>query len=89
MAFNNSWYPWDLGKKNLYSLCHKKLRSWLELPINGTLDTFQLPNSKLGLNIIDISTKYVQCHVKTHKNFRHQKTSTLNTPTNLQSMVQT
>ena len=42
-------------KENLDSLCHKKLRSWLEIPINGTLDTVQLPKSKLGLNIIDLS----------------------------------
>ena len=54
-------------KENLDSLCHKKLRSWPEIPINGTLDTVQLPKSKLGLNIIDISTKYVQCQVTIRK----------------------
>ena len=50
-------------KQNLDSLCHKKLRSWLEISINGTLDTVRLPKSSLGLNIIDISTKYIECQV--------------------------
>ena len=40
------------------SLCHKKLRSQLATPINRTLDTVQ---SKLSLNIIDITAKNVEC----------------------------
>ena len=45
---------------------HKKLiRSWIEIPINGTLDTVQLPKSKLGLNLsLNLnSRKCVQCQV--------------------------
>ena len=69
----SSWHltiadiPETWVKENLDSLCRKKLRSWLEIPINGTLDTVQLPKSKLGLNIIDISTKYAQCQVTIRK----------------------
>ena len=55
--------PGNWVKEMLVYLYHKKLRSWLDISINGTLDTVQLPKSKLGLNIIDISTKYVQCQV--------------------------
>ena len=57
----------------LVYLYHKKLRSWLDISINGTLDTVQLPKSKLGLNIIDISTKYVQCQVTIRKKLSTSK----------------
>ena len=36
-------------------------RKWLEIPINGTLDIVTLSKKKFGLNIIKISTKYLQC----------------------------
>ena len=44
--------PGNWVKEMLVYLYHKKLRSWLDISINGTLDTVQLPKSKLGLNII-------------------------------------
>ena len=37
------------------------MRKWLEIPINGTLDIVTLSKEKFGLNIIKISTKYLQC----------------------------
>ena len=50
-------------KENLDSLCHKTQKSWIELPIKGSLGTVQLPKLRLGLNIIEISWKYLQCQV--------------------------
>ena len=60
-------------KEKLDSLYHKKLRSWLDIPSSRTLDTVQLPKPKLGLNIIDMSTKYVQCQVTIRKKLSTSK----------------
>ena len=61
-------------KENLDNLCNNKLRRWLEIPSNGTLDIIFLAKSKFGLNIIDVSTKHVQCQVS----FRSQLKSSAN-----------
>ena len=37
------------------------LRRWLEIPVSGTLDICILSRDKLGLNIIEPSTKFTQC----------------------------
>ena len=55
--------PGTWVRENLDSICHKRLRSLLEIPTNKLLDAVQLPKSKLGLNIIDISTKYLQSQI--------------------------
>ena len=47
-------------ENNLDNLCCGYLRCWLEMPISGTLDIINLPRSKFGLNIIPISTKFIQ-----------------------------
>ena len=33
------------------------------MPISGTLDIISLPRSKFGLNIVPISTKFIQCQL--------------------------
>ena len=49
-------------KQTLDMICHNnKFRSWLEIPVNGTLDILLQAKSKFYLNIIDISTKHTQC----------------------------
>ena len=50
-------------ENNLDNLCCGYLRCWLEMPISGTLDIISLPRSKFGLNIIPISTKFIQCQL--------------------------
>ena len=36
-------------------------KTWLEMPISGTLDIISLSRSKFGLTIVPISTKFIQC----------------------------
>ena len=36
-------------------------RRWLEIPISGTLDICMLSKLKFGLDVIDPSTKFIQC----------------------------
>ena len=77
--------PKTWAESNLDNLCYRYLRYWLEMPIAGTLDIISLPRSKFGLNIVPISTKFIQCQLTTrncmnnssnedHK-FIHQETS--------------
>jgi hypothetical protein len=61
-------------KENLDNLCHNKLRRWLEIPPNGTLDIVFLAKTKVGLNVIDFSTKHAQCQVS----FRNQLKNSTN-----------
>lgn len=37
------------------------MKQWLQFSINGTLDTATLSEEKFDLNIIKISTNYLQC----------------------------
>ena len=48
---------------SLDSLAHNYLRRWLEIPASGTLSTVMLTKNQLGLEILDISTKFKQCQV--------------------------
>ena len=68
--FLMSKISWDLTisdinitwvKQTLDSVSSSFVRKWLEIPINGTLDIVTLSKEKFGLNIIKISTKYLQC----------------------------
>ena len=55
-----------------------------KVPINVTLDKNQLPKSRLGSILINISTKYVQYQVKIPKITLYQKS---NTAVCLQNMI--
>ena len=68
--FLMSKISWDLTisdinitwvKQTLDSVSSSFVRKWLEIPINGTLDIVTLSKEKFGLNIIKISTKYLEC----------------------------
>ena len=48
-------------KQNLDNICFSYLRKWLEIPINGTLDIITLSKSRFGLDLINVSTKFMQC----------------------------
>ena len=48
-------------KENLDNTIHNYIRSWLELPVSGTLKIASLSKARYGLNIIDVSTRFTQC----------------------------
>ena len=50
-------------KEHLDNMVSNYIRSWLELPVNGTLKIATLSKSKYGLNFIKISTRFTQCQV--------------------------
>ena len=64
----NTWI-----KQHLRTICHNKIRYWLEILQNGTLDIILLTKAKFGLNVIDVSTKHTQCQVSLRKNLATSK----------------
>ena len=50
-------------KQNLDNVVNSYIRSWLEIPVSGTLDIVTLSYNKYGLNIHKLSTKFTQCQV--------------------------
>ena len=58
----NTWI-----KQHLNTICQNKIRYWLEIPRNGTLDIILLTKAKFGLNEIDVSTKHTQCQFPLRK----------------------
>ena len=48
-------------------------RQWLEIPISGTLDICMLSKSKFGLDVIDPSTKFIQCKAIYRNCLKHSK----------------
>ena len=50
-------------KEHLDKMVSNYMRSWLELPVSGTLKIATLSRSKYGLNFINISTRFTQCQV--------------------------
>ena len=72
-------------KQTLNSISSSFVRKWLEIPINGTLDIVTLSKEKFGLNVIKVSTKYLQCQTTKRNclkkspnpdiNYLHQATS--------------
>ena len=77
--------------ENLDDLVNKYFRSWLDLPISGTLSNVFLPRNKCGLNTHPPSIKHAQCQTvlrNSLKSSRNEATSTLRkntaTSTNIQ-----
>ena len=72
-------------KQTLDLISSSFVRKWLEIPINGTLDIVTLSKEKFGLNVIKVSTKYLQCQTTKRNclkkspnpdiNYLHQATS--------------
>ena len=47
-------------KQSLDSIVNQYVRSWLEIPIAGTLDIIQLSKRKFGICYVMVSTRYIQ-----------------------------
>ena len=48
-------------KQNLDNISCSYLRKWLEIPLNGTLQIVTLSKERFGLDLIKVSTKFMQC----------------------------
>ena len=49
----NTWI-----KQHLDTICHNKIRYWLEISSNDTPDIILLTKAKFGLNVIDVSKSF-------------------------------
>ena len=56
--FNITWV-----KQNLDDVVNSYIRSWLEIPVSGTLDIVTLTYKKYGLNFHKLSIKFTQNQV--------------------------
>ena len=75
-------------KQNLDNISCSYQRKWLEIPINGTLDIITLSKKRFGLDLIKVSTKFIQCQNSRRKflkkspnhdvRFLHQATAEIN-----------
>ena len=50
-------------KENVDNIVNSYIRLWLEVPISGCIDLYMLSKDKYGLNILEPSTRFVQCQV--------------------------
>ena len=50
-------------KENVDNVINDYIRRWLEVPINGTLDICMMSKEKYGLNLVEASTRFIQCQV--------------------------
>ena len=65
-------------KENLDNMVSNYVRSWLELPVNGTLKITTLSKSKYGLNFINISTRYTQCQLTFRNALKNSSNKNIN-----------
>ena len=79
-------------KEHLDNMVSNYMRSWLELPVNGTLKIATLSRSKYGLNFINVSTRFTQCQCtfrKALKNSSNDNIKKLHTETQKGVNIQT
>ena len=57
-------------KQSLDSIVNQYVRSWLEIPIAGTLDIIQLSKRKFGISYAMVSTRFAQCQTVIRNNLR-------------------
>ena len=79
-------------KENLDNMVSNYVRSWLELPVSGTLKIAALSKKKYGLNFINVSTRFAQCKVtfrKALKNSGNDNIKKLHTETQKGANIQT
>ena len=80
-----SWYLTvaDLTKawvsKNLDNLVNKYFRSWLDLPISGTLSNVFLPRNKCGLNTHHPSIKHAQYQTVIRNSLKSSRSEAIST----------
>ena len=65
-------------KENLDNIVNNHLRSWLEIPVSGTLKISSLARSKFGLGITNISTRLAQCQVTFRKSLKNSSNKNIN-----------
>ena len=57
-------------KQSLDSIVNQYVRSWLEIPIAGTLDIIQLSKRKFGICYVMVSPRFTQCQTVICNNLR-------------------
>ena len=57
-------------KQFLDSIVNQYIRSWLVIPIAGTLDIIQLSKRKCGTCFVMVSTRFTQCQAVIRNNLR-------------------
>ena len=57
-------------KQSLDSIVNQYVRSWLEIPIAGTLDIIQLSKRKFGICYVMVSPRFNQCQTVIRNNPR-------------------
>ena len=65
--------------QNFDNLVNKYFRSWLDLPISGTLSNVFLPRSKCGLSIQPPSIKHAQCQIVLRNALKSSRNEAINT----------
>ena len=65
-------------KEHLDNMVSNYIRSWLELPVNGTLKITTLSKSKYGQNFINISTRFTQCQLTFRKALKNSTNKNIN-----------
>ena len=63
-------------KQSLDSIVNQYVRSWLEIPIAGTLDIIQLSKRKFGTCFVMVSTRFTQYQTVIRNNLRSLQTMT-------------
>ena len=58
-------------KNNLDNMVSYYVRSWLEIPVSGTLKIATLSKCKYGVNFITISTRFAQCQFTFRKTLKN------------------
>ena len=64
-------------KNNVDNIATKFIRSWLEIPISGTLDITMLTKKKFGLGLILPSHRFTQCRVTFRNKLKHSTNSNI------------
>ena len=62
-------------KQSLDPIVNRFVRTWLEIPISGTLDIISLSKEKYGIAFNNVSTRYLQCQSTIRnclKNSKHE-----------------
>ena len=60
-------------KQNLDNIASKFIRTWLEIPVAGTLNIIRQSKNKFGLGIILISDRFTQCQVTLRNKLKNSK----------------
>ena len=60
-------------KQVLDPILKSYIRLWLEIPISGTLDVLSLSKDKLGIGLVSVSDRYLQCQVTLRSRLKNSK----------------